>query len=249
MSKAALLAVALVQSSYYTADEAHSLFAQANDAYDREDYAGAREGYQKLLDHGFGGADVLFNLGTTCLAQGDLGGAVLNLERARRAGSSVPDVEANLALARSRQLDQVVGGAAEEPFVERVVAATSGDAVAWLFLAAWDGSLVLFLLMRLAARALRVLTMVAAIVLLAIAVPSGLTLAAQVYVQENLSEAVVMAKTLPVRELPKESGRVSFEVHSGLKLRLLGHSGKFVKVRLPNGLEGWAEESGVAEIR
>ncbi len=247
MSKAALLAIVLAQSSYYTPDEAQSLFAQANDAYDREDYAGAREGYHKLLDHRFGGPDVLFNLGTTCLAQGDLGAAVLYLERARRAGSSAPDVDANLALARSKQLDQVVGGPAEEPFIQRVVSASSGDAAAWLFLAAWDATLLLFLVLRFA-RGPRTLTMVAALAALALAVPSGLMLAGQVYVQENLSEAVVMAKTLPARELPKDSARVSFEVHSGLKLRLLEHSGKFVKVRLPNGLEGWTEASGVAEI-
>src|SRR5712664_3143332 len=138
MIRTALLAALLAQSSYYTPDEAQSLFSQSNDAYDREDYASAQEGYQKLLDHGFGGADVLFNLGTTFLAQGDLGAAVLYLERARRAGSSAPDVDANLAVARSKQLDQVVGGPAEEPFLQRVVAAFSSDAVAWLFLATWD---------------------------------------------------------------------------------------------------------------
>ena len=83
---------------------------------------------------------------------------------------------------------------------------------------------------------------------LAIALPAGLLLVAHMYVRETISEAVVMARTLPARELPKDSAKVSFEVHSGLKLRLLERSGKFVKVRLPNGLEGWTELDGVAEI-
>ena len=144
---AAVLAAILAQGSYYTAEEAQSLFSQANDAYDREDYATAREGYQKLLDHGFGGPDVLFNLGTNFLAQGDLGAAVLYLERARRAGGA-SDVDANLALARSKQLDQIVGGPSEDPFLQRVVGATSENAVAWLFLAAWELSLLLIMLRR-----------------------------------------------------------------------------------------------------
>ncbi len=242
-----LLATVLAQSAYYTPEEAQSLFSQANDAYDREDYPGARDGYQRLLDHGFGGADVLFNLGTTFLAQGDLGAAVLYLERARRAGSSAPDIEANLAVARSKQLDQVVGGASEEPFIQRVVAATSADAVSALFLATWEVGLALLLLLRFA-RSRRMLIAIAGISIFALAVPIGMVLAAHVYVRETVSDAVVMAKTLPARELPRDTAKVSFEVHSGLKLRLLERSGNFVKVRLPNGLEGWTEQSGVVEI-
>jgi tetratricopeptide (TPR) repeat protein len=242
-----LLASLLAQSGYYTPEEAQSLFGQANDAYEREDYLGARVGFQKLLDHGFGGPDVLFNLGTTFLAQGDLGAAVLYLERARRAGSSAPDVEANLAVARSKQLDQVVGGSSDEPFVQRVVAATSADATAWLFLATWDLGLALFLLLRFV-RSRPTLTAIAGMSIFALSLPIGLLVAAHVYVRETVSDAVVMAKTLPARELPKDTAKVSFEVHSGLKLRLLERSGKFVKVRLPNGLEGWTEQNGVAEI-
>jgi len=242
-----LLAAVLAQSAYYTPEEAQSLFSQANDAYDREDYAEARDAYQRLIDHGFGGADVLFNLGTTYLAQGDLGAAVLYLERARRAGGLAPDVEANLAVARCKQLDQVVGGASEEPFVQRVVAATSADAIAGLFLVTWEVGLTLLILLRFARRR-RTLIAVAGICLLALAIPVSLVLAAHVYVRETTSDGVVMAKTLPARELPRDTAKVSFEVHSGLKLRLLERSGNFVKVRLPNGLEGWTEQSGVVEI-
>ncbi len=241
------LATALGQTGYYTPQEAQSLFAQANDACAREDYPAAKEAYQKLLDHGFGGQDVLFNLGTSLLAEGDLGAAVLYLERARRAGGAAPDVEANLAVARSRQLDQVVGGPSEEPFLQRVVGATSAETVAWSFLVAWDLGLLLLLLRRFA-RAWRTTLAVAAWSALALAIPIGSLLAAHLYVRETVSDAVVIAKTLPARELPKDSAKVSFEVHSGLKLRLLERAGKFVKVRLPNGLEGWTELTGVAEI-
>jgi len=76
----------------------------------------------------------------------------------------------------------------------------------------------------------------------------GLLLTAHVYVRETVSQAVVIAQTLPARELPKDSAKASFEVHSGLKLRLLERSGKYVKVRLPNGLEGWTDLNGLAEI-
>src|SRR4051812_4644665 len=104
---AALLAAVLTQATYYTPEEAQTLFAQANDAYYKQDWPAAKTGYLKLLEHGMSGPDVLFNLGTTCLASGDLGQAVVYLERAHRI-SRDDDIEANLSFARKQMVDQVV---------------------------------------------------------------------------------------------------------------------------------------------
>src|SRR5260370_38527821 len=90
----ALLGIALAQG-YYTPQEAQSVFNQANEAYAKEDYPAAREGYLKLLSHGFGGADVLYNLGTACLSQGDIGATVLFLEKARRPSGGCAAIVAN----------------------------------------------------------------------------------------------------------------------------------------------------------
>ena len=246
MISAALLAAVLAQG-FYTPAEAQSLYGQANDAYYKEDYRAAEEGYRKLLDHGFGGPDVLFNLGTLYLAQGKLGEAVLYLERARRSGRA-PDVEGNLAIARTKQLDQVVGAAAEEPFLQRVVAATSEPWVSWTFLSTWAAGFGLLLLFRFLRPGKRAWAAVAAGLSLAVALAAGSLVAVHWYVASTVTEGVVLAKELKAREFPKESGKVSFEVHAGLKVRVLEGSGKFVRIRLPNGLEGWTEREGVADL-
>ncbi|HEX9507244.1 MAG TPA: SH3 domain-containing protein [Myxococcales bacterium] len=231
---------------YYTPQEAQSVFSQANEAYSREDYAAAREGYLKLLSHGFGGADVLYNLGTACLGQGDIGQAVLYLEKARRLSGNSPDIEANLSLAKSKQLDQVVGIQSEDSFWLRVAHATSQRAAGWIFLATWVSAFaVLFWARRIAGRTM---APILGALLLVLSLGAGAVLAAHAYVRESLTEAVVVAKTLPAREFPKEFGKVFFEVHSGLKVHVLEASGKFVKIRLPNGLEGWTEKEGISTI-
>ncbi len=241
----ALVGIALAQG-YYTPQEAQSVFSQANEAYSREDYAAAREGYLKLLSHGFGGADVLYNLGTACLGQGDIGQAVLYLEKARRLSGNSPDIEANLSLAKSKQLDQVVGIQSEDSFWLRVAHATSQRAAGWIFLATWVSAFaVLFWARRIAGRTM---APILGALLLVLSLGAGAVLAAHAYVRESLTEAVVVAKTLPAREFPKEVGKVSFEVHSGLKVHVLEASGKFVKIRLPNGLEGWTEKEGISTI-
>lgn len=250
MSAAAtwVLVVTLLGQGYYSPEEARALFEQANEAYLREDYAAAQEGYEKLLARGYGGPDVLYNLGTTHLARGDIGQAVLALERARRAGAHGPDVEGNLALARARQIDKVEGAAVGEPFLERVVRATPGNGVGWAFLGLWGAGFGLLVVRRLLPRGGRLWALVAGLGLLALAVPAGGLVAAHAYVEATVREAVVVAPTLRAREFPREEAKVSFEVHPGLKVRVMEEAGRYVRIRLPNGLEGWAEREGVAEI-
>jgi hypothetical protein len=235
-------------SGYYTPEEAQDVFLKANEAYAREDYAAAQTGYEKLLTNGHGGPDVLYNLGTTHLARGDLGRAVLALEQAKKEGGRAPDLEANLSVARARQVDKVVGATAEEEFLPRVAAATDGNVVAWTFLGTWVAAFLLVLLWRALRPGRRTAVGVMAALLFAVAVPSGLLLATHVWVEETVHEAVVLAPTLVARELPQPGARSIFEVHAGLKVRLLDETGRFVRIRLPNGLEGWAERQGIEEI-
>ncbi|MBZ4419538.1 SH3 domain-containing protein [Myxococcus sp. RHSTA-1-4] len=235
-------------SGYYTPEEAQDVFLKANEAYAREDYAAAQAGYEKLLSHGHGGPDVLYNLGTTHLARGDLGRAVLALEQAKKQGGRAPDLEANLAVARARQVDKVVGATAEEEFLPRVAAATDGNVVAWTFLGTWVAAFALVLLWRALRPGRRTAVGIITALLFAVAVPSGLLLATHAWVEETVHEAVVLSPTLVARELPQPGARSIFEVHAGLKVRLLEETGRFVRIRLPNGLEGWAERDGVAEI-
>lgn len=237
-----------MSQSYYTPEEAQALFTQANEAYAREDYKAAQEGYQKLLAHGQGGADVQYNLGTTYLAQGDLGRAMLALERAWKEGGRAPDLEANLALARARQVDKVEGATVEEDFLTRVVHATSPSAVSWGFLGAWVLGFGLLVLFRFLKPGRRAWAAVLAGLALTVAVPSGALLAAHVWVHDTVREAVVLAPKLVAREFPRGEAKVLFEVHAGLKVRLLEDTGRYVRLRLPNGLEGWAEREGVEQL-
>jgi hypothetical protein len=246
MMLALVLATALSQG-YYSPQEAQALFAQGNEAYGRDDFSSARTDYQKLVDHGQSGADVLYNLGTAALAEGDLGGAVLALERARKEGGAAPDVDANLALARSKQLDQVVG-AGDDGLLPRLALSASDEGWGLTFLVMWVAGFGLLLLRRLVPPLRSTPSAVAAAVILAAAVPIGVIYGAHAYAQATVHPAVVVAKSLAAHDAPQASAKVSFEVHSGLRVRVMEEAAGFVRIRLPNGLEGWADREGVTEI-
>ncbi len=242
----ALLALALTQATYYTPQEAQTLFAQANDAYYKQDFAAATAGYLQLLDHGMGGADVLFNLGTTHLAAGQVGEAVVYLERARRL-SRDDDIEANLSFARKQMVDQVVGAGTDDPFIERLVRATNERGLSLMFLVSWWGALGLMFAMRWL-RSGRLLAGTVAATLLLVGGTTGAAVGAHAWVATTVVEGIVVAQTAQVREFPGSSAKVAFEIHSGLKVRLVEESGKFARIRLPNGLEGWTEREGVTQL-
>ena len=42
-------------------------------------------------------------------------------------------------------------------------------------------------------------------------------------------------------------GRIN-EVHAGLKVRIMEETGRYVRIRLPNALEGWTEKEGLVEL-
>lgn len=243
-----VLSVLAQAPGYYSEAEAHSLFTQANEAQARDEVKRAREGYLNLIERGYGGPDVLYNLGTSYLLTNELGPAVLYLERARRAGGEGADLGANLQLAKSRQIDHVVGGDLEEPFLHRIVRGTPGNAIALGFAGCWGLGFGLLVLFRFLTPGRRTWAAVAAGLLFVAALPLGSLLAAHAWHHANVKEGVVIAKTLPARELPSAGARTAFEVHEGLKVRLLEDTGEFLRVRLPNGLEGWTEKSGIAPL-
>ncbi|MBL8956482.1 MAG: SH3 domain-containing protein [Myxococcaceae bacterium] len=245
-----LVAALLFAQSYYTPDEAQALFREGNDAFykDPPDYAAAKAAYLKLLEHGHDGPDVLFNLGTACLANGELGPAVLYLERARRL-KRADDIETNLAAARARQGDQLVGGVpTSAPFFERVADATDDDVVSALSLGSLWLTLGLALLFRRLVPGRRGwATFLLVMSIITAAVTTSLV-GIDVWVQTHYVEGVVMPDTARVRDFPGDSARVAFEVHAGLKVRIMEESGKFVRIRLSNNLEGWVDREGVTPL-
>lgn len=228
----------------FTPEEAQALFVEGNDAYYRQDYATARERYQKLLDAGLGGPDVLFNLGTTLLAQGELGLATVALERARRL-SDAEDIEANLAMARKQQVDQVIGEDAAVPFTHRLADALNEPLISVGFLVAlWLGCGALVWWRRLGG----LVPGLAAVVLLGAALLLGGLVATHAWVRRSVVEAVVVAPAVQVREFPGATARTAFEVHAGLKVRVMESSGAYVRIRLPNALEGWTPQEALVEL-
>jgi tetratricopeptide (TPR) repeat protein len=236
-----------------TPAEADAAFRAANDACLKDDSATCIDGFEKLLVAGYGGVDLEYNLGTAYLKKGRLGYAVLHLERALRLDPSDADARANLERAQKMRVDKLVGAPEEtggqEPWTAQIVSHTSGDRWALAFLLLWGlGGLGLVLRRLVQAGGRRTLVLLSCLLLVVAALPCLVVTAVHYHVRERAHEAVVVASSLSVREGPTDAAKAPFEVHEGLKVRVVDQEGGFRRVRLSNGLQGWVTASGVVEL-
>ncbi len=235
---ALLLLVVGCASTAQATPDATVLLGRANHAYQAGQYAVAAQDYQALIDAGSKSADVYFDLGTAFLKAGRRGQAILAYERALRLDPDDSDAAYNLAQAKRGNIDKVVGSREEEPLLERVGAEVPARAVGVWFLATWLGGLALLLVRRYSPkrRGLVGLVGVASVV---VAVAAGLLLFAAAWHQKYATYAIVVSPSAAVREGPAADFRSAFEIHEGLKVRVMRQDRGFLRIRLPNGSEGW----------
>ena len=218
-------------------------------AYLARDYSGAERDFaQALLQRPDG--DLEYDLGTAAAQAGDLGPAVLHLERALREAPWDADARTNLERIREKRLDKVVGQELGEAPVQRLLLGLPGPWLSWAFAALWALGFGLLI----AGRRRRILAGFG-IASLALALGAG-GLAWAWERSEAVPYAVVIAKVAEVRPGPDPKLTPSFEVHEGLKVLLeKGEVGApsteergLARIRLANGLEGWVEASALERI-
>jgi tetratricopeptide (TPR) repeat protein len=81
-------------------------FAIAGEKYLNKDYKGAMELYLQILENGEESGELYYNMGNTAYRLGQIGEAVLYLEKARKFLPNDPDLDHNLAIVRQSVVDK-----------------------------------------------------------------------------------------------------------------------------------------------
>lgn len=230
-----LLFIALLQPAPTTdaRAEAERLFRLGRALFDRGDAAGAVAAFEGAAATGWTAGALEYDWGTACLAIGDLGCAMLHLERAERLTPGHAAVAHNLRLARAR-----VGPEAQAPSPSAVllgalrrgpgVGALLGLGVV-LYLGAAGLAGYKLWTRRTEARLQRALVVLVPLAVLVL----GLGL--WTWADERASEAVVVAAAA-LHDAPGE--RAGGGVDLGRVVRLLSRRGDWVEVRA-GGARGW----------
>ena len=224
------------------------LLADANALYQKSDFAGAERGYRQLMERGFEGGVLYYNLGNACFKQQKLGEAIYFWQRARQKLPGDPDIRENLELANLLVVDRVELPADPLPLrwldsaVRRLTVAQESWLVLLMFMAA-NGLLALHMLAKSAHLASRAL--ISSLITGSLALLFTCSLAWKVYEKANRQEGVVIEQKADVRSGPGTENITVFAVHEGILLRIRGESGGWYQVSLPNGWSGWLQKNSV----
>ncbi len=239
------LAVALAVGAPDPAEPAARL-AAANARLEAGDAEGAAAAYEALLAEGLESPALHVNLGAARLRAGRRGGAIASFERALRLDPRDGDARADLALARSRDLDRLAA-APGASLVARVAERTPDGWAAAALAAPWALLWLLVALRRRAAGRLRAVAGLAAVLAGLAAGAGGVLLAARA-AERRARVAVVVAAEAPVRDGPEAALRPAFTLHEGTAVRVVEAREDALRVRLANGLEGWIAARDLEEL-
>jgi tetratricopeptide (TPR) repeat protein len=236
------------------ADLLDEAWRRGNDAYLRGDYAAAVIAYEQLDRQEVVSAELAYNLGNAYYRQGQAGRAIWAWERARALDPDADDARYNLEQARkvtARRVRDKIEGADRDPLWMRVVTELAPSTETWLFLGVYVG---FFVALGLRFHRRRVdgpdegaaWGAVAAIFGLAAAL-SGALLAGRVAL-DRVPFAIVLPDEVQVKEGADPNYKTTFDVHAGLRVRLLDRDQDWVRIRLANGLEGWVRDRDVGRL-
>lgn len=240
------------------ADRLDDAWKSGNDAYLRGDYAAAVTAYEQLDRQQVVSAELAFHLGNAYYRKGQLGPAIWSWERAVALDPDQDDARYNLEQARrvvARRVHDKIEGADREPAWMRLVAQLPASTETWLFVALYAA---FFVALGLRLRARRVngplgdeghtaaWTAVAAI--LGVTAALAATLVVGRVAMNRLPFGVVLPDQASVKEGADANYKTSFDIHAGLRVRLLDHDQDWVRIRLANGLEGWVRDRDVGRL-
>jgi hypothetical protein len=221
-------------------------FVEASDAYLAGDFAKAERLWEDLASEGLTSPALHLNLGNARLRAGRRGAAIASYVRALRLDPGDPDARHNLELARTTNVDRLVGGAGPS-LLARVATRTSNGAAAAAFALPWWllwGCLAGRLL---TGRRVRAWLGAGAAVATLAAILGGSVLVAR-DAEQRAASAVVIVPSTGVREGPEEALRATTSLHEGTELEVLEVRNGSVRVKLANGLEGWVSARDLEAI-
>lgn len=227
---------------------------------DAQRYPQAISTYEQLLDEGYSSAGLHYNLGLAYYRTEKLGPAILQMEKAKKLAPYDKEIRKNLDLLRNEQED----GLLPIPtfflydWWHRIAARLQPDT--WSVFAIFFTFIGVGLLMSWlwfpngtstpawypTKRATQLPFYGATLILLAILFiffANSRTMALA-----RADQAVVLPKTVDVRIAPGDDTEVDFQLHEGLRVRLLDNFEGWRKVELVDGRTGWVLEDEVGVI-
>ncbi|MFB6455919.1 SH3 domain-containing protein [Chitinophaga sp. Hz27] len=225
-------------------------FDQANNLYRQSKFTESANAYQQLIDEGYTERSLYFNAGNAWYKAGKTGPAVFNYEKALQLSPEDATVKHNLAIANQK----VNGFVGELPLVffqqwwlqlQHIHSSNGWATFALIFF--W--LLVIGMIMNLFIPGFNNKYLTWGNYLFGILFILHLLMAVDTYnIANNHDNGIVMTATVKVKAAPDDSSKDLFELHEGMKVKVLDSTKEFCKIELNDGKNGWIICNGVKRL-
>lgn len=224
------------------------LFETGNEAYNEGDYSEALENYEQILESGETSAELYFNLANTHYKLNNVGPGIYYYEKALQLKPGDKDIKANLAIAQQMAVDdiQVDPETGISAIINRAGAILSFNGWAWtavFFMAVFAGLFLLYYFSSGSGR--KRLFFTTASVAFVFSVVALLFAFQQHNLMTNVQQAVIFDEEIQVRSEPNTRSEQIFNLHEGTKFKVVETYDEWIKLELPNGLQGWTKGQGI----
>jgi tetratricopeptide (TPR) repeat protein len=223
-------------------------FHQASAAYEAKDPEQALIAWRDLVDDGFDGFELWYNMGNAAWRLGESAEALLYWERAALHAPFDPDLNANLELARESLIDRVsdaprlqIWNQIDQLFLLVPQKLPAGFGLIFLWLAS-----TLIVLGRLGRAPLsRRMQRLVLWLLVVMSLSSFSFMALRNWALTQQDPGILMAESVVVRSAPSAGSIALFDLHGGVRVWIQSHSldseGKeWIELKLADGRLGWS---------
>ncbi len=230
-------------------EEAQTIFAEGNAAYEQNDFDGALAKYQQLEEE-YMSLDLYYNLGNTYYKLNDFPRAILYYERAMKVNPRDEDVKVNLRIANLQTKDKIdaLPSLGVEDVMDNLVSTSSISRWTWATVACFflSALLVALFLWRHAKAARRLYILGAIVCLIAgiICLSGGMAATNRINAQ---TEGIIMQAKVDVLNQPN-GDQISFVLHEGTKVSIRQDRDNWLEISLANGNVGWVKASELEAI-
>ena len=241
----------LLATGTASANQLDELMQKGGDYYRNGEYDKAIETYEEILNDGYEGTALYYNLANSYYRIGKLGYAILNYERALKLSPTDEDAKHNIAFANLSTIDRI------QPlpkfFIFDIWEAILGmfSVNGWSYLAYF---LYIILLMFIAyyffvktifQQKVILFSGLGVLIILALTVS---LLVVKVNREKTEKSGVVVVQSVTVKTSPDIKSTDTFIIHEGLKVKLEEELDDWLKIRLADGKVGWLLAENVEEI-
>ncbi len=241
----------LLPSIGFASTDLDSLMVKANKLYQNKNYDEAIKVYKTIINNGYVGSSLYYNLGNAYFRENKLGYAILDYEKALKLTPDDDDIKYNLKIANARTIDKI------QEVPQLFIVKWWNILVAALSISGWLTIVLFFYILLLVSIGFFVLVknfniqreaFIAGVISFTALIIVTIILIARVNLETSSNYGILLNQSQVVKASPDRQSKDAFVIHEGIKFKIEDELNNWTEIKLSDGKVGWIPKSSFGKI-